>query len=104
MLMCRSVDVRMCRCRKSIRTLVLLCFVTLFMLSSCRDDNFTPRPRGFYRIAVPAKKYQTYDPANCPFTFDYPVYATVIPDTDRLAEPCWMDVVYPQFKATLYFS
>jgi gliding motility-associated lipoprotein GldD len=87
-----------------IRPLILLCVSTLLLLSSCRDDNFTPRPRGYFRIDFPEKKYQTFDTASCPFTFNYPVYGKVIPDTDRLAEPCWMDVVYPQFKATLYLS
>lgn len=85
-----------------------ICLISISVVSllyACRDDSdFTPRPRGYYRITLPEKNYRIYDAGSCPFTFSYPVYAEVIPDTDRLAEPCWMDVYYPQFKATLYLS
>ncbi len=84
----------------------LFLFISInFILSGCRgDDDFTPRPRGYYRIDMPQKQYHAYDTTSCPFAFNYPVYATVIPDTERMAEPCWMDIYYPQFKATLYLS
>jgi gliding motility-associated lipoprotein GldD len=84
-------------------------FITYYLLlitcfCSCRDDNFTPRPRGFYRIAFPHKEYRTFNSPSCPFTFNYPIYAEVVLDTDRMSEPCWMNVEYPQFRGTLYLS
>jgi gliding motility-associated lipoprotein GldD len=81
---------------------IIIAAISLF--GACRDDNFTPRPRGFYRIAVPKKAYQKFDIPSCPFTFNYPNYAEVVQDTDKMAEPCWMDIIYPQFNATLYLS
>ena len=67
------------------------------------DSSYRPRRKGYFRIALPAKKYVTYHSA-CPFTFDYPVYAKVVKDTGSGAQPCWLNVVYPQFRAKLYLS
>ena len=67
------------------------------------DNSFTPRRKGYFRIALPEKQYTTYN-KECPFTFEYPVYAQVFPDTENSAEPCWLNIVYPQFKAKVYLS
>ena len=73
-------------------------------ISACGgDDEATPRPMGYYRIDLPEKKYLNYD-ESCPFKFVYPAYATVEPDNNPLAQPCWMNVEYKKFKATLYLS
>lgn len=80
---------------------VILCSV---MASSCmNDETYQPRRKGYFRIALPDKKYVKYN-STCPFTFDYPVYAKVVRDTDSDAQPCWLNVVYPQFKGKLYLS
>lgn len=42
--------------------------------------------------------------ADCPYTFDYPVYAQIIPDVNADAQPCWIDVAYPEFNARLHLS
>jgi gliding motility-associated lipoprotein GldD len=67
------------------------------------DTSFTPRRRGYFRIALPEKKYVTYN-KDCPFTFEYPVYAQVFADTENSAEPCWLNIVFPRFKAKIYLS
>ncbi len=71
-------------------------------MSAC-DNHYTPKPRGYFRIEFPEKKYQTYQ-SDAPYTFDYPIYARVEPDTREDAEPYWADVVYPQFNARLHLS
>lgn len=79
-------------------------FFGILMLTSCmNEDNYQPRRKGYFRIALPEKKYVKYD-AGCPFTFEYPAYARVVKDTDNDAQPCWLNVVYPQFKGKLYLS
>ena len=67
------------------------------------NDSYTPKRKGYFRIALPQKEYVKYD-AGCPFTFDYPVYAKVVQDTDASAQPCWLNVVYPRFHAKVYLS
>lgn len=67
------------------------------------DDNYQPKRKGYFRISFPDKQYATYN-KDCPFTFDYPVYAKVVRDSDADAQPCWLNVVYPKFKGKLYLS
>lgn len=76
----------------------------LVLLSACGgESDYTPKPRGFFRIELPEKKYKTYTAA-CPFSFEYPDYARVIPDSSKDAEPCWLNVDLPQFKGRIHLS
>ncbi len=74
-----------------------------FLVSSCQDTTYTPKPRGYFRIDFPHKTYKKYDSA-CPFTFEYPVYANVEVDDERNGEPCWLNVQFPKFNGTLHLS
>ncbi len=67
------------------------------------EEAYTPKPRGYYRIQFPEKKYQWYDSV-CPFRFEYPVYGKIEKDPHPMAEPCWLNVQFPYFKATLHIS
>ena len=73
------------------------------LVSACGNHDFSPKPRGYFRIAFPAKVYQHYD-GGCPFTFDYPKYAKVELDSMRGSKPCWLNMQFPQFKGTLHLS
>ncbi len=75
----------------------------IFFFSSCGEQDYTPKPRGFFRIELPEKKYQSYQ-SDCPFTFEYPVYSTIENDTKGLSEPCWINLNFPDFKGTLHIS
>ena len=81
-------------------TIFLLCALSLTM--SCKR-HYTPKPRGYPRINVPAHSYRQYK-SSCPFTFEYPVFATVKRDSSRLAEPCWINIEYPALQAKVYLS
>ncbi len=75
------------------------------LLSSCHGD-YTPRPKSYPRVIYPEKKYDLYDSKDCPFKFEIPVYAAVKKDTTYFGEklvsnPCWLDVVFPQFNGTI---
>jgi gliding motility-associated lipoprotein GldD len=82
--------------------LLLLISMTLLLVSSC-DEPFAPKPRGYFRIGFPEKKYVITDPGYCPFTFESPAYSEIVRDTTR-AEDCWLNVEYRPFKGTLYLS
>lgn len=78
----------------------------MVVVTSCGDDDdevFTPKPKAFFRIDFPEKKYVRYD-SLCPFSFDYPEYALVEKDPDAMAEPCWLNISYPAFKAKIHLS
>lgn len=74
----------------------------MFLFFSCSQD-YIPKPFGYFRIDLPDKKYQIYD-AECPFTFEYPVYAEVKHSDLPGAELCWINVVFPDFKAKIHLS
>jgi gliding motility-associated lipoprotein GldD len=77
-------------------------FILCFFLTNCTTD-YSPKPRGYFSIKFPEKKYQSYN-SNCPYSFDYPVYANTIPDTQRDAKPCWLDISYPEFNGKVHLS
>jgi gliding motility-associated lipoprotein GldD len=81
--------------------LVLVLFAMLF---SCNGNHdYSPKPRGYFRIVFPKKEYQNYT-ENCPFTFVYPKYAYIEPDRNANAKPCWLNMQFPQFSGTLHLS
>ncbi len=84
----------------------LLCSVVLCicLVSSCGgDDEYSPKPKGYFRIDLPKKSYQVYN-QDCPFTFEYPKYTRVVHDDERNAEPCWLNFEFPRFGATVHLS
>jgi len=82
--------------------IVIIFFMLLGSFGSCQND-YSPKPRGYFRIKFPAKTYREFNGA-CPFTFKYPAYATIEKDTAENAMPCWMNIVFPSFNARIYLS
>jgi len=76
----------------------------LLILISCSNDNYSPKPRGYFRIELPQKKYQLFDSLNYPYSFEYPVYAQVEPYRGVTAEKYWINLVFPKFKAEIHIS
>lgn len=85
-----------------------LCSILVFLivtgLFGCSNNDYAPKPRGYFRIELPQKAYQKYQ-SSCPYIFDYPVYANIAPDSlDKNANPCWIDVAYPSFNGRIHLS
>jgi gliding motility-associated lipoprotein GldD len=85
----------------------LLFLFVISILAACGpandDDNYTPKPQGYYKIELPKKEYQKYSAA-CPFTFEYSTSALISIDSAYKAEPCWINVDYPTLRARIYLS
>jgi gliding motility-associated lipoprotein GldD len=85
------------------------CFFLLFAsgLTACNSD-FVQKERGYFKIDLPQKKYQVFDRPGFPYTFEYPVYGTIIQDSlffDEQAEnPYWINVDFPPFEGRLHLS
>ena len=78
-------------------------FITLCISLVCCTQSYSPKPRGYFKIQFPEKKYQAHY-SNCPYSFDYPVYAEVLPDIKGGAKPCWVDIVFPDFNGRIHLS
>lgn len=78
--------------------------ILIFTLFGCASESVdSPKPKGYFRIKFPVKTYRTYQ-SNCPFTFDYPVYAKMVIDSDKNAKPCWTNLNFPQFNGQLHLT
>lgn len=82
----------------------LLFILLVALLSACGGNgDYSPKPRGFFRIPLPKKAYQDYA-GGCPFMFKYPTYAEIQPDLKAGAKPCWFNVQFPQFNGTIHLT
>ena len=74
----------------------------LLLILGCRD-RFTPKPRGFFRISFPEKRYHSLnDPF--PYRFDFPEYANVSPDSQNPDQPWWINLTVPANRAEVHIS
>lgn len=86
---------------------IAICLLIIALSLSC-NSGYTVKPKDYPRIDFPEKKYQPFSDTYCPITFEYPVYADISRDSlliPELAEhPCWVNIMYPDFNATIYLS
>lgn len=81
---------------------ILLMAGVVVFASSCRDIG-TPKPRGFFRIDLPEKAYKLTE-VEMPYRFEYPVYGRIETDVSPTAEPYWINLFFPKFKARVHIS
>ncbi|MDY0903923.1 gliding motility lipoprotein GldD [Pedobacter sp. CFBP9032] len=77
--------------------------VLLLSFSACRDHDYSPKPKAYYRIEFPKKAYQPIL-APVPFSFDYPKYATLEKDISRDAQKNWYNLHFKQFNGYLHLT
>ena len=82
--------------------LVLILGIILFFVS-CKE-NYTPKPRGYFRIDLPGKEYQKYYSDSLPYSFEYPVYARISKDPLSPEQKYWINIDFPKLNATVYIS
>lgn len=86
------------------RLIALLFAIVLF---SCNSE-YSPKKKGYYKIEFPERSYQKYHPTGAPYSFDYPVYSTVVKDTTFFEaspeNPWWANIDFPQFNGRIYLS
>lgn len=88
--------------------LFFLCLLStvVCILPSCGDDEdetIAPKPRAYFRLAFPEKKYVAYD-STCPFSFEIPTYTKIEKDKNYRAEPCWLNMEFPSMNGTLHLT
>ncbi len=80
---------------------LILLTISIFALSC--QENYIPKPRGYFRIGFPQKEYKAIDTL-LPYRFEMPVYAEVLPDDTRNTQPYWINVSLTGMNAKLYIS
>ncbi|MFM1794604.1 MAG: hypothetical protein RL642_989, partial [Bacteroidota bacterium] len=75
-----------------------------FFFLSCNSD-FTPRPKGYFKIDFPQHAYQQFDEAGYPYSFEYPAYARISKEYDSSGQhPYWINIDFPEFNGRIYLS
>ena len=86
----------------------LLFLVSCFPLLVSCNSSYTPKPTGYFKIEFPKHEYQQFREKGFPYTFEYPVYASIIRDTsffeDKPENPYWINIDFPRFNARIYVS
>ncbi len=86
----------------------ILFFLMLGTYLIACNSPFTPKPTGYYAITFPEKKYQVFDQTGYPYTFEYPVYASIAKDSaffgERTENPWWININFKQFNGSIYVS
>ena len=90
------------------RTKVFLPFLIAALLGFACNSEYTPRPRGYFKIDLPKKQYRVFEQAGYPYSFEYPVYGTVIKDSlffDQHPENnYWINIDFPSFHGRIHLS
>lgn len=81
---------------------LLLILIVPAVLYSC-NEKYTPKPRGYFRIDFPEKKYETSD-TTFPYIFEIPVYSEIKPDNQNPDQPFWVNVAIPANRAEIHIS
>jgi gliding motility-associated lipoprotein GldD len=77
-------------------------------LFSCNTNYTADKKRGYFRIDLPKKEYRVFDTLDYPYSFEYPVYATITEDSTffdgKPENPWWINIDFPQFNGRIFVS
>lgn len=82
---------------------ILIVFGIILSFISCTGGDYAPKPRGYFRIEFPEKEYRQFN-TGAPFTFDYPVYAEMYPDSSKNSGEYWYNLTFPAYNARVHIS
>lgn len=88
--------------------LKIIVSITLLFLFGCQDETFQPKPRAYYKINFPEKKYTLFQNPGYPYSFEYPVYANISKDTmffdQKTENPWWINIDFNTLGGKIYIS
>jgi len=74
----------------------------LLLTGGCKKE-YTPRPRGYFRISFPEKSYKPLD-MQVPYSFNIPVYSNPGRDSLSLDQLYWVTIEVPANHAQIHLS
>lgn len=81
--------------------------LTLFFFAAC-NSTYTSRKKGYFRINLPQHEYTSFNRPDYPYSFEYPVYASVIQDSTYFdsnpENPYWINIDFPKLNARIFLS
>jgi gliding motility-associated lipoprotein GldD len=89
--------------RSSSASIILIVGTVGILLTASCSNDFTPKPRGYFRIALPERKYILLDSVY-PYKFEYPAYARITNDPLSPQEKNWINIEMPVFHGRIHIS
>ena len=94
--------------KQNLKYFILYLPILICVFISCNSDYSVGKKKGYFHIDFPEKKYRSFDQPGYPYTFEYPVYASIVKDTaffeDKPENPWWINIDVPQFRGRIYIS
>jgi gliding motility-associated lipoprotein GldD len=78
-------------------------FLVLILVTTACRKNYLPRPLGYNRLDLPRPEYRM-SPDSLPYRFAYSTHARLLQDTSRISERYWVEINYPELKATIHIT
>lgn len=85
-----------------IKIYIFLLYVIPALLPGCHE-KYTPKPRSYFRIDFPEKKYHPLE-NGFPYQFEIPVYSTIEKNPYHTENPNWINVAIPENHAEIHIS
>ncbi len=82
-------------------SIALLALIGSQFFVSCTEEVATPKPRSYFRIALPEHQYRSSS-LDCPFSFEYSQASQL--NTNNQRGNCWFNITYPKLNATIHFT
>lgn len=85
------------------KNIIILSLVLFLGVTACQNNDYSPKPKAYFRIEFPNKVYTRFD-RPVPYRFKYPTYATVEQDQSRDAQKSWYNLHFKQFNGYLHLT
>ncbi len=83
---------------------ILFC---LSFLLSC-NSPYASKKKGYFKIDFPKHEYVRFENPGFPYSFEYPVYASVVRDSSYFESasqnPYWININFPLFNGKIFIS
>ena len=85
-------------------SILFIALAIAFVANSCDgNDNYLPKPRGYFRIDLPERSYSRIDTIER-YSFECPDYALLTYDRYSPHEKNWVNIEMPQFKGSIHLT
>jgi gliding motility-associated lipoprotein GldD len=78
------------------------------VLCTACNSEYVAKPRGYFKINFPEKKYQLFDKPGFPYSFEYPVYGKILQDSlffdQHVENNYWINIDFPEFNGRIHIS
>ncbi len=76
--------------------------------TACREEVYTPKPRGYFDIDFPVREYTNFEKRGYPYQFEYPVYGIIEKDTlffdEKTENPWWINIDFKDLGGKVFIS